>query len=255
MDGHMVGFIPTSMKLRFWKNGAVDELQLAGEVSMEFGIEKSCIGYNDGEALHRCPRSMRGSKQCPACASRDISRMYTRLDYAGFERFYEKFKNQGFSVYLASFGHLVKCGVTRTARLNERVREQGADYFCELAKTEDAETAYSIESFVHNNFAIRNGITSAQKLKLMAAPSAPGRLEEILEKVKESGVIAEWAGEMKTTKLDYPIPASFSESNSIEGEILGTKGQVLFYEKNGAAYAVNMSKKTGSFFSYSLMGS
>ncbi|VVB98308.1 Uncharacterised protein [uncultured archaeon] len=252
MDHHLVSFLPLAPAIRFWDcKGGLSELALEGEASVVFSAEKYCMGYNDGEKMHKCPVHMEGSKQCAACAARDISRVYTRLDYSGFERFYEKFKNQAFSVYLVSFGHIVKCGVTRTPRLLERVAEQGADYYCELAKAEDAETAYSIETLVQGNFAVRNGLTSAQKMKLIGAAALPGRLEDTLGKVRESGILEGFEGEMKVRTLEYAVPASFSPADNIEGEICGNKGQILFFEKEGQHYGVNMSKKSGTKFDYS----
>ncbi len=255
MDTHLVYFSPLDSSLRFWKNGGMEESRLAGEARISFSAEKYCIGYNDGKSPHPCPVRAPGSRQCSACGARDISRLYTRLDYSGFESFYEKFRNQEFSVYLASFAHLVKCGVTRSSRLLERAREQGADYFSEIAKTRDAETAYSIEETVQGNFAIRNGLTSAQKMKLAAVQSTPSRITELVSKVRESGILENCEGEMKVNQLGYNIPSRFSEAQQIDGKISGNKGQILFFEKEGENCAVNMSKKTGALFSHSLTGS
>lgn len=217
-------------------------------MEINFSGEKLCVGYNDGNGMRKCPACAIGHKQCSACAARDISRVYTRLDYSGFERFFETFKNQEFSVYLASFGHIVKCGVTRSARLMDRVREQGADYFSEIGKINDAETAYSIESAVQQHYAVRNGLTSAQKLKLIRAESTPSRISEYVDKIKESGLLEGFEGAMKVQKLDYPIPHMFEEAETISGKITGNKGQVLFFEKDNLSYAINMSKKAGMPF-------
>lgn len=251
MQGHLVYFSPLDTTLRFWEEERLSErrLSIGEEVRMEFEPERSCVGYNDGEKMHRCPGRESGVKQCRACAARDISKVYTRLDPTGFEGYYEKFRNQEFSVYLAAFAHLVKCGVTRHSRLMDRLREQGADYFCELARANDAETAYCIESMVQSAFPIRNAVTSIQKLRLLGTDAGPDRLSECLKEVRASGMVSGYEGKMEVAKLDYPVPAVFSEANSvIEGKIRGNKGQLLFFEKDGSHFAINMSRKTGSFF-------
>lgn len=245
---HLVYFSPLAPALRFWKCGVISELALKGEMKISFNPKKMCIGYNDGEQMRQCSGNYEGEKQCPACARRDIARLYTRLDREGFESFYEKFRSQQFSVYLASFGHIVKCGVTRSARLNERVREQGADYFSEIARTNDADAAYSLESAIHQHFPVRGGLSCSLKLKLMRTESNPARLEACASRIKESGLLSGVEGAMETVKLEYPIPGSFSEAEEIDGRILGAKGQALFFEKERESYAVNMSKKVGSTF-------
>ncbi len=247
MSLHAVYFSPLDCALRFWDGYELKQEGLKKNEAMEFSAEKYCFGYNDGEKMRPCPMRAGGAKQCPVCAARDIARMYTRLDYSGFESQYEKFRQQAFSVYLASFGHLVKCGVTRSARLMDRVREQGADYFVEIGKAADAETAYAIETLLQQNFALRNGLTSAQKMKLMNADS-PARITECVSKVKESALIEDYEGEMQVKKLDYPVPQKFSEAIQLDGEILGCKGQILFFSKSGSDFGVNMSKKAGAFF-------
>lgn len=253
MDNHLLSFLPLEMKMRCWKEGQLEELDLAGSVNAEFGAEKYCMGYCDENGFHPCPGKAEGAKQCAPCAARDISRVYTRLDYSGHEEFYEKFRAQKFSVYLASFGHLVKCGVTRAQRLTDRVTEQGADYFCEIARAGDAEIAYAIEAAVHRGFPVRNGLTSAQKMRLLSASASPERIAGLAAKVSESGLLEGCEGEGRVRKLDYHVPESFSEAHRIGGRIRGCKGQIVFFENGGKSYAVNMGKKAGSLFSYSLM--
>lgn len=250
---HLIYFSPLLLAIKYWDKGEVLELPLKEVVSVNFSSERSCIGYNDGKKIHPCPSAYVGKKQCSLCAQRDIARVYTRLDYSGFEAFYENFRNQEFSIYLASFAHIVKCGVTRSARLMERVREQGADYFCEIAKTNDADSAYSLESAVHQHFPIRSGLTSSQKLKLMYVESNSNRLSACVQAILESGLLSGFEGSMKVHKLNYQIPKSFSEAKNIDGRIISAKGQILFFEKDGSNYAINMSKKVGSFFQLSTL--
>ncbi len=254
MANHFIYFSPLGSIIKFWGPSEMNHLNLEGTMRVEFGNEKHCIGYNDGTTLHPCPGKMSGQKQCPACAARDILRLYTRLDFRGFGQFYGKFRNQQFSVYLASFGHMVKCGVTCSSRLAERVREQGVDYFSEIAKTDNAEAAYSIEKKVQRNFAIRSGITSLQKLRLLNQEN-PARITAYIPKIKESGLLDGCEGEMKVRSLAYDVPPSVSEAPNIEGKILSCKGQLLFFEKGSSHYAVNMSTKSGTIFVYSRIGS
>lgn len=247
MRGHMISFLPLSSSLSFWGN-ELEEIKLRGEVSLSFGAERLCTGYNDGERMHRCPILFPGKKQCGPCASRDIARMYTRLDYAGFEAAYEKFRTQNFSVYVVSFAHILKCGVTRTMRLHERITEQGADFFAEIARTEDAESAYSIEYAAQQAFGLRNGVTSSQKMKLHRLGPRKEPMEQCISKIRESGLLNGFEGEMEVRKLPWALPEKFEEAGDLDGSIVGNKGQLLFFKKDDSAYCVNMSAKSGFSF-------
>ncbi len=112
-----------------------------------------------------------------------------------------------------------------------------------------------MESAIQGNFAIRNGVTSAQKMKLIGAEPSPSRISEFIPKIMESGILSGFEGELKVHKLDYHIPHSFSEASDICGRICGNKAYIVFFEKEGRHFAVNMSKKTGTLFDYSLTDS
>ncbi|MFA5077416.1 MAG: DUF2797 domain-containing protein [Candidatus Micrarchaeia archaeon] len=249
MRGHMISFLPLQGTLSFWGEGGPEAAELKGELSLSFSAERFCTGYNDGEHMHRCPILFPGKKQCAPCASRDISRMYTRLDYAGFEAAYEKFRGQQFSVYVTSFAHVLKCGVTRTARLHERVTEQGADFFAEIARTEDAESAYSIEYAAQQAFGLRNGVTSSQKMKLLKIGPQRERIEQCVSRIIESGLLSGVEGEMKVNALAHKVPAAFEEAREIEGAVTGNKGQLLFFRRDSSDFCINMAVKPGFSFS------
>lgn len=227
-----------------WNKEKIENITLAGKCNINFGKEKYCIGYNNGEMMHPCAIHAVGSRQCKACAAKDISRLYTRLDHRGFERFYEEFRRQTFSIYLVSIGYLVKCGVTRSSRLMERMREQGADYFCEIARINDAETAYTTEQLIQVHFLIRNSITNAQKMKLIGCAN-PEKINTLVSNIEKNGILSDYKTKMTVQKLEYSLPPSFSEAENISGKIIGTKGQILFFENEGINYAINMSKKVG----------
>jgi hypothetical protein len=254
--GHFILFTPQACEAKFWESGEVKSVPLPSLGKVEFSEEKRCIGHNDGERMHPCPIEAEGKRQCGYCASRDISRMYTRLDVKGLEAQYSEFKNQEFSIYLASFGSLVKCGITRRKRLVERTFEQGCDCYCEIAHANDADTAYALESAVHSELRVRSAITMKQKIReLLSGVDGQPVLEHCMEAVKKSGILQEWEGELKITRPKHFRPEKFQLTDALEGKILGTKGQLVFFERNGATYAIPFYDKPGRIFSYSLTGS
>ncbi|MBU0586555.1 DUF2797 domain-containing protein [Candidatus Micrarchaeota archaeon] len=248
MLNHLISFHPNDLSILFRNNQNLEKKNLDGNLAFNFEKERMCIGYRNESGLHACPGREIGRKQCRACSFRDISKVFTRLNTVGFQSFYEEFKNQQFSIYLASFGHLVKCGVTRTERLSTRLKEQGADYFCEIARTQDADSAYSLERTIHKKFPVRGSVTVAQKMKLLHSDTQPTRLKECADLILDDGLTADSSRNLDFRKLEYTIPESFSEAENIRGKIYGVKGQILFFENEGKHYAINMSKKSGHLF-------
>lgn len=251
MKKHFISFMAFDFKLRWWNKNNIEEIslkELSKDASFNFSKEKYCIGYNTDRGMMPCPQKIQGKKQCSSCAIRDISRVYTRLSYSGFESFYENFKNQEFSIYLASFADLIKCGVTRSDRLTNRAIEQGADYFIEVARIKSAELAYSMERAIQQHFDVKKSVSSAQKLKLIHKNKDSSNLLNCLSKIKQSGLIEGYEGRMKIHELNYTVPKYFSEVENINGEIYSNKGQIVFFRNQGQDYGINLSKKIATLF-------
>lgn len=244
-EAHVISFFSgIAPTLHFWEGGELRSEEMAGFWSISPSGRKACIGYADMEGRKMCPHREKGVAQCPLCAFRDVAKVHTRLDFTGYEDVAEQFIYRPYSIYLASFGHLVKCGVTKRERVLERVREQGADYFVELMRLENGKDAYEMEALLQQEYGFRNAIWTDTKLRLLGKESKEP-LEKALALLKESVAFGEfvWEG-ARVEKLEYNIPSSFEVADCIEGKILGAKGQLLFFE-NGNAKVVNMKRMQG----------
>ena len=110
------------------------ELQLRKQEDIDFSAKKACIGFRTPEGYQPCVNSAINVGQCPSCSGRDMARAYTVGDFSGFPKLYEEAKKEEYCLYLAGFGEdIVKAGVTRKERFEERMREQGADFGCIVA--------------------------------------------------------------------------------------------------------------------------
>ncbi len=244
---HLINFWPLNMTITFWDEDLVRSLKLEGHVELFFSPVKKCVGWYDGQEYHRCPNKAINTKRCPTCSSMDISKIYTRLDYRGYEEEYKEMRQMEFSLYIASFGNLLKGGVTRTSRVLERAQEQGADYFCEIARVRGADLAYSLEQYIQNAYNLRNFVTTNQKIHMIKNKNKK-YIEEIVYKIDKDPVLKDFLTNLDILEFNYSIPKEFKLSNHINGEILGTKGQILFFENNNENFAVNMSLKKGYEF-------
>jgi hypothetical protein len=244
-EAHVISFFSgITPTLHFWECGQLCNEEMKGFWSVSRSGEKACIGYADMEGRKPCPHGERGMMQCPLCAYKDIARVHTRLDFTGYEEVAEQFLNRPYSIYLVSFGDLVKCGVTKRERVAERVKEQGADFFVEIMRLENGKDTYEMEALLQNEYGFRNAIRNDTKLKLLGKENREP-LEKALGLLKGSVAFGEFVVEgAKVEKLEYDIPSSFEVADELEGKIIGAKGQLLFFE-NGSAKVVNMKKMNG----------
>ncbi|MFA5050207.1 MAG: DUF2797 domain-containing protein [Candidatus Micrarchaeia archaeon] len=248
---HLVYFKPfEEPEISYWDFSGITSDVLNGKIKIEFQGVKSCIGYNDGQEQHRCPLDSIETRQCPYCLSKDISKVYTRMNFEGFEHIRKEITNRPYSVYLAYFGKdIIKCGVCRKERLEMRLKEQGAAYFVHLMDFENSTDAYSMEQMIQVNFGFKNAVRNSTKLKAMGIfnPELLSNSLSIIEKTEP------FCGYLRknpvVTKIDYNLPDIFSVSkNKIDGEILGCRGSFLFYENKQENFAIDLKEKIGEYF-------
>ena len=215
----MISFFSTGAPtINFWEGGQETTLPLEGEITMEFDGPKACVGFKSRNNRHKCPYHYEGRIQCPFCGSKDISRIYTRHDFTGYEDLEDEFSKHEFSIYLVSFGEKVKCGLAHSERLNERVKEQGADYYAELMRLKGPE-AYEMERLLQGHFGFSNAVQSRTKLKLLGN-ECPSALENAVVEVESTPPFNEYLLDSPMPKkIDYPIPEKWSVAENIEGKI------------------------------------
>jgi hypothetical protein len=228
----------------------VSQEKMEGKRIAFFSPTRSCIGYRKTEGFAGCANNAIHVMQCPTCSARDISRAFTVGDFSGYPELYEECKKQSYSLYLAAFGEdIIKCGITRHERLVERWIEQGADMGCEITRFLGPDAVYAVEETVQNTFGFTNAVRNASKLSRLSFDHNRARrhMENAIAKVEESGLFEKIAGELTDLSEHYPAAASARVSDSIEGKVMGAKGSILFYEKAGGHFAVNMRDKIGRF--------
>ncbi len=247
-QNHVISFFSTdNPTLNFWSGEAVDSIELKGELKINFVGPKSCIGFKSRNNRYQCPYHYEGRIQCPFCGSKDISRIYTRHDFSGYEDLEEEFSKKQFSIYLVSFGDRVKCGVTQAERIKDRVKEQGADYYAEIMRLKGPE-AYEMERLLQSHFGFKNAVQSRTKLKLLGN-SRPDLLEQAIVDVESTAPFNEYLLDAPMPKkINYSVPEKWSIAEAIDGKILGAKGPLVFFENSNGAHVLNIKSKEGTFF-------
>jgi len=253
MLGHLISFrADKEPRLVFWNNEQVESLGLQGkELNMKFSDYLLCTGFQELETYTKCPHKLKGMKQCGYCKHRDITKVYARLDFEGFEELKEEYVKQDFSVYLASFGtEIVKCGVTKSERLETRLWEQGADHWAELMTFNDGNEAYAMETTIQQKFRLHDFVRNDTKLELLNKPKSPDALRMKIEEIKACTDFRDKLcdSEIKINGNIFPVPESFDVSYSINGKVTGSKGQLLFFENDEKSFVVPMNKMAGRVF-------
>lgn len=140
------------------------------------------------------------------------------------------------AVYLAAFApRTVKVGVTRSWRLETRLREQGADRAAHIRTVENGRIARQLEADLADRFPDR-----------VRVPSKVASLHETVDREHWAAVVGEF-DPIETFDFDYgfsldsrPVPETMAT-----GTVVGTKGRVLVLERAGTTYAVDLRDLVG----------
>ncbi len=243
-----------SMFCRNSGNGEMGKLGLSGFEDITFSMRLSCIGYKSPDGYLPCKNSAINTRQCPTCSALDVSRAYTVGDFSGYPSLYEGAKKEEYALYLAGFGEdIIKCGLTRKERFLPRMVEQGADFGCIIGSFTGPDEVYSKEAEIQSRFSFSNSVRLAQKLRRLHFDrgAASENFRSAVEMVKTSGALPDFTPEILDLSSHYPRMKAATETDSILGQILGAKGEILLFKsESGGEYAVNMRKKVGTHFKW-----
>jgi len=239
--------------LRYRQNNDVFSLDLKGKLALIFSDQQICIGYKDEkEQYHRCPYGQVGINQCSFCKKRDVLNVYTDGDFTFYPELKEILSKETYVLYLAQFGEsITKVGISRKSRYTERWIEQGADFATIVAEFQGPDEIYKAEKYISNNYNIKDRVRADQKLKVLeydpkkAIENLNSKLQIILEdKLLKDFIVNPNIHDLRTY---YPKIEKYKLAQSIEGEVLGLKGQWLFFKNfEQEIFALNLSKKIGT---------
>lgn len=220
-------------------------------VNLALSPDVYCLGYGREGQRHPCGKKATGRKQCATCQKEDDFLVCLRCDGATCLQFTPQLKDDCFgkdySVYLASFGDKVKAGVTKSARVQKRWVEQGADYAVRVFSGLNGQQARIIEStLVRAGYIGRH--TTAEKLQL------PAPVDSVIAEELESDAFQRVARMFPKNLLEpkieslqghYPAIQAAKNTDYLNGTVLGAKGPVLFLEQNGAPRVFGLPNAVG----------
>jgi len=140
------------------------------------------------------------------------------------------------AVYLAAFApDTVKVGVTRSWRLDTRLREQGADRAAHLRTVADGRIARQIEADI-----------AADLGDSVRVPTKIAGLADAVDETRWTALCAEY-DPIEQYTFDYGLDLHerpLAETLAT-GKVVGTKGRVAIVENNGSTYAVDLRDLVG----------
>lgn len=143
------------------------------------------------------------------------------------------------AVYLAGFTPATyKVGVTRSWRLETRLREQGADRAAHVRTMPDGRTARDLEADIARD--VGDQVRVAQKIRGLGRDFDDDRWERLLD---DYDVIETYAFEYGLdlgSRDAAPVPETM-----LTGTVRGTKGRVMVLDRGGTPYAVDVQNLVG----------
>jgi hypothetical protein len=219
---------PAALVLAERGETTVERLAPGTELTYSLG-ERHCAGAVDGERHHDCGNP--DAPHCPEHTSRwpcarctgDCSKPIDACD-------------EEHAVYLAAFApRTVKVGVTRSWRLETRLREQGADRAAHLRTVADGRIARQIEADIAADVGDR-----------VRVPTKIAGFADAVEESVWSDLCATY-DPLEQFTFDYGLALAdrpMAETLAT-GTVRGSKGRVLVLENNDSVYAVDLRDLVG----------
>lgn len=244
-DPHLVLYDRTARK--------VDELPL-DRLALAVGRDRTCIGRFSEHGYQPCParRTVGRFETCQACAAPWIPVLGCVFEPQcdGDLCDHPEFCARRHVVYLASFGNLIKVGMTSASRLRERAIEQGADAVRPLFECQDRRQARALEKETSRRYKIPQEIRTARTARAWTGRPSREAMRHVQEHYLER--ISRWREpvEAEIIFLDqYPIrerprspPQSVPTPGDHRGEVMGIKGRhMLFRDERGRSRLLDLS--------------
>ncbi len=211
-------------------DGDVEAVPLSPGCDLTYSLgERRCAGVLTDEGHRPCDASE--APYCPAHTSRWPCARCT----GDCDRPLETCREEH-AVYLAAFAPATfKVGVTRSWRLRERLREQGADHAAHLRTVADGRVARQVEAEI-----------AAEVGDRVRVPTKTAGLHRSVDDDAWADLLAGFEP-VETVEFAYDLCLADRpvRETLATGEVRGTKGRVLVLERGGSTYAVDMRDLVG----------
>jgi len=213
-------------------DGGVEYLDASPGTTLSFGLgDRRCAGTVHDDRHARCE-----DPDAPYCDAHSSVWVCARCTGTCLKD--EMDCHEKHAMYLAAFApDVFKVGVTRTWRLETRLREQGADHGAHVRTFPDGRIAREVEA----ELAARDGLVD--RVRVPTKIAGFGRSVD----VESWGMLLDRFDPVERFEFDYEL--GLSERPVVEtmaaGTVRGWKGRVLVIDRNGSTYAVDARELVG----------
>ncbi len=211
-------------------DGDVTPRDLAPGTELDFSLDaRHCAGAFTDDGHEACE-----NPEAPYC-DRHTDRWACARCTGGCDLPLESCREEH-AIYLAAFApDTFKVGVTRSWRLETRLREQGADRAAHLRTVADGRIAREIEAEIASDVGDR-----------VRFPAKIRGLDERVDEAAWDALLADYEYE-ETFAFDYGL--TLTERPMAEtmaaGTVRGVKGRILVLDRGGSTYAVDLRDLVG----------
>jgi hypothetical protein len=210
---------PNDPALLVATGGSVEGVSLEPGVELSYPLgDRHCAGAIDDGTHYPCDRP--GAPYCER-HTQDWAPTYTEEEYA---------------VYLAAFAPATfKVGITRSWRLDTRLREQGADRAAHIHTATSGPIAREVEREIAAG--MPEAVRVERKVASLAATVDSGAWEALLEEYSP----------VETFAFDYGLALEERPIAEIiaMGTVIGTKGRLLALQCAGTTYTTDLRELVG----------
>lgn len=210
--------------------GTVERKSLSPETRLSYTLgERHCAGVLDGADHIACQR-----EQAPYC-EQHTSRWPCARCTGDCDMPLDTCQEEH-AVYLAAFAPATfKVGVTRSWRVQTRLREQGADRAAHIRTVENGRIARQIEADIATE--IGDSVRVATKVRGLHRDVDENAWEDLLA---DFDPLATYAFDYGLDLGERPMAETLAT-----GTVRGTQGRVLVVDHNSSTYAVDMRDLVG----------
>ncbi|SEH11616.1 Protein of unknown function [Natronorubrum sediminis] len=228
----LVGYEPRGRgsAVVFGDGGSVERRPLEPGETLSYSLgTRHCAGTIDEGGHVACDRS--GTPYCQYHTSTWVCARCTGTCLKDEMDCYEEH-----AVYIAAFApDTFKVGVTKSRRLETRLREQGADRGAHVHTVSNGRIARELEAEIAEWLVDR--VRTPAKVASLAAPVEDGAWEDVLAAFDV----------LERFEFDYGLGLETQpvRETLLSGTVRGVKGRLLVLEHNGTEYAVDMRDLVG----------
>jgi len=207
-------------------------IPLSGSLSLGVG-RRTCIGKWQGGVYSSCD-----SEAVPVCGSCEEFNACAICTGTCLKE--EKTCLEEHAVYIAMFRpDIFKIGVTKARRLDDRLREQGADVGAVVDYVLDGELARRRERELQKRYRIKGTVRHSQKM-LVDTEIDWAAWDAMKAKMDING-------ETKLRYFDVPLwMRPLQEKNMLLGRVIGVKGRLVVLEKDATLYGFDLNNILGA---------